>query len=172
VIFGIHLLLLGYLICRSGDIPRLIGILLAIDGLGWLTDGLQPYFYANAHLGFIFITFFGELAFMLWLLIRGWKIREFPSSSQERSHQSEIARSNPGANFSPKPPGCARSDERGPDGSNKITSRLVTFSSTWNQTYVFRLERPSSGDEEVWCRMRNRSSESHYLACGRGGQRQ
>jgi len=100
VIFGIHLLLLGYLICRSGDIPRLIGILLAIDGLGWLTDGLQPYFYANAHLGFIFITFFGELAFMLWLLIRGWKIREFPSSSQERSHQSEIARSNPGANFS------------------------------------------------------------------------
>jgi Domain of unknown function (DUF4386) len=76
VIFGIHLVLLGYLIYRSGYIPRIIGILLVIDGLGWIIDSLQPYLYPNAHLGFLFITFFGELVFMLWLLIRGWKIHE------------------------------------------------------------------------------------------------
>jgi len=29
-----------------------------------------------AHLGFLFITFFGELVFVLWLRIRGWKIQE------------------------------------------------------------------------------------------------
>jgi len=76
IIFGIHLGLVGYLIYRSGYIPRILGILLAIDGLGWVIDSLQPYLYPNASLGFIFITFFGELAFMLWLLIRGWKIKE------------------------------------------------------------------------------------------------
>jgi hypothetical protein len=76
VIFGIHLVLLGYLIYRSGYIPRIIGILLVIDGLGWVIDSFQPYLYPNTHLGFLFITFFGELVFMLWLLIRGWKIRE------------------------------------------------------------------------------------------------
>lgn len=76
VIFGIHLGLLGYLIYRSGYIPKIIGILLVIDGLGWLIDRLRPYLYPNAHLGFISITFFGELIFMLWLLIRGWKIQE------------------------------------------------------------------------------------------------
>jgi len=76
IIFGIHLILLGCLIYRSGYIPRIIGILLVIDGLGWEIDSLQPYLYPNAHLGFIFITFFGELVFMLWLLIRGWKIQE------------------------------------------------------------------------------------------------
>lgn len=76
IVFGVHLMMLGYLIYRSRYIPRLIGILLVIDGLGWLTDGLQPYFYPNAHLRFIFITFFGELVFMLWLVIRGWKIQE------------------------------------------------------------------------------------------------
>lgn len=76
VIFGIHLVLLGYLIYRSGYIPRIIGILLVIDGLGWVIDSLQPYLYPNAHLGFLFITFFGELVFMLWLLIRGWKIQQ------------------------------------------------------------------------------------------------
>lgn len=76
VIFGIHLALLGCLIYKSGYIPRILGVLLVIDGLGWVIDGLRPYLCPNAHLGFIFITFFGELFFMLWLLIRGWKIQE------------------------------------------------------------------------------------------------
>jgi hypothetical protein len=76
VIFGIHLILLGYLIYRSGYIPKIIGILLVIDGLGWVIDSLQAYLYPNARLGFLFITFFGELVFMLWLLIRGWKIKQ------------------------------------------------------------------------------------------------
>jgi Domain of unknown function (DUF4386) len=75
VLFGIHLVLLGYLICRSSYIPRIIGILLVIDGLGWMTDSLSPYLFPKAHFKYISITFFGELVFMLWLLIRGWKIK-------------------------------------------------------------------------------------------------
>jgi len=51
-------------------------ILRVIDGLEWVIDGLHPYLYPNAHLGFLFITFFGELVFLLWLLIRGWKIKD------------------------------------------------------------------------------------------------
>jgi hypothetical protein len=81
IVFGIHLVLLGYLIFRSGYIPRIVGVLLVIDGLGWVTDSLQGYFYPNARLKYLFITFFGELVFMLWLLIRGWKIREPQSGS-------------------------------------------------------------------------------------------
>jgi hypothetical protein len=67
IIFGIHLILLECLIYRSGYVP---------DGLGWMVDSLRPYLYPNANLGFVFITFFGELVFMLWLLIKGWKIQE------------------------------------------------------------------------------------------------
>ncbi len=76
VFFGIHLCLLGYLVYRSGYIPRILGILLAIAGFGYLIYYLSPYLYPNADLGFIMITFFGELIFMLWLLVRGWKIQE------------------------------------------------------------------------------------------------
>lgn len=47
-----------------------------IEGLGWVIDCLQPYLYPNAKLGFVFITFFGELIFMPWLPIRGWKIQQ------------------------------------------------------------------------------------------------
>jgi hypothetical protein len=44
--------------------------------LGWLIDSLRPYLYPNVPLRFIFITFFGELLFMLWLLVRGWRIQD------------------------------------------------------------------------------------------------
>jgi hypothetical protein len=76
VLFGIHLVLLGYLVFRSRYIPWIIGILLVIDGLGWVIDSIGPYLLPNLPLGFITITFFGELIFMLWLLIRGWKLHE------------------------------------------------------------------------------------------------
>ena len=76
VIFGIHLGLLGYLIYRSAYIPKIIGILLLIDGLGWLVTPLKPYLYPNARLGFFFPMSFVELLLPIWLLISGWKIRE------------------------------------------------------------------------------------------------
>jgi len=76
MIFGIHLGLLGSLIYRSRYIPRIIGILLVIDGVGWMITPLKPYLYPNAHLGFFFIVSFTELLLPLWLVIRGWKIHE------------------------------------------------------------------------------------------------
>jgi hypothetical protein len=76
VLFRIHLVLLGCLVYRSGYIPRILGILLAIDGSGWMINSLRPYLYPRAHLGFILLTSVGELFFMLWLLLRGWKIQE------------------------------------------------------------------------------------------------
>jgi hypothetical protein len=75
-LFGIHLILVGYLIFRSRYIPWWIGILLVINGLGYIVNGWNPYLYPNVNLDWIFITWFGELIFMLWLLIFGWRIRE------------------------------------------------------------------------------------------------
>jgi hypothetical protein len=76
IIFGIHLVLLGYLIYRSGYVPWILGIVLFIAGLGWMIAGLGPYVLPNANLDFTFITAFGELVFILWLWIRGWKVQE------------------------------------------------------------------------------------------------
>lgn len=74
--FSIHLGMLGYLVFKSGYIPKIMGILLVITGLGYLTDTLRPFLFPEANMPWIMITFFGELIFMLWLLIRGWKIQE------------------------------------------------------------------------------------------------
>jgi hypothetical protein len=76
VIFGIHVALVGYLVARSAYIPRILGVLLAIAGLGYMLFYLGPYLYPDLDLGFLFITFFGELVFAVWLLVRGWRIPE------------------------------------------------------------------------------------------------
>lgn len=68
--FGIHCLLIGYLVFKAGFLPRFLGVLMAIAGLGWLTFAspslaghLQPY---NLVPGVV-----GEGALTLWLLVVG-----------------------------------------------------------------------------------------------------
>jgi len=75
--FGIHLLLLGYLVFKSGYIPKLLGALLIISGIGYLANGLKPFLFPQTNIDFAVYTFYGELLFMLWLLIRGHRIKEF-----------------------------------------------------------------------------------------------
>jgi hypothetical protein len=76
VIFAIHVILSGYLVVRSGYIPRALGVLLSIAGLGYLLNYLGPYLYPDLDLRFLFVTFFGELIFAFWLLVRGRRIPE------------------------------------------------------------------------------------------------
>ncbi len=76
IFFSIHLILLGCLIFKSRFIPNVMGLLLIISGLGYLTDALKPFLFADFNSVFITITFFGELIFMLWLLIKGSRIKE------------------------------------------------------------------------------------------------
>jgi hypothetical protein len=68
--FGFYCLLIGYLIIRSTFLPRALGVLMAIGGLGWLTflspslaKSLTPF---NMAPGII-----GEGALTLWLLVKG-----------------------------------------------------------------------------------------------------
>lgn len=82
IVFGVHLCLLGYLLYRSGYtgiVSKVVGVLVAIAGVGWILSELRPYLYPNGNIGWIFFTSFGELIFMLWLLIAGWRLKE-PSS--------------------------------------------------------------------------------------------
>lgn len=74
--FGIHLALLGYLVLKSGYIPKIMGLLLVISGFGYFATSVRPFLFSNVNLDLAAYTFYGELVFILWLLIRGWKIPE------------------------------------------------------------------------------------------------
>jgi hypothetical protein len=76
IFFGLWLLPLALLVYRSRFLPRFLGVWLAFDGLGWLvlslTGVLGPQYYGKVFTDFQ-IASFGEVAFMLWLIIRGAK---------------------------------------------------------------------------------------------------
>ncbi len=73
--FGSYLILLGVLVYKATYIPKLFGILLIIAGAGYLVDTLKTFFFPSLNLDYVMITFFGELVFMLWLLIKGWRVK-------------------------------------------------------------------------------------------------
>jgi hypothetical protein len=73
-LFGLHLLLIGYLAYRSGYIPRLLGGLLAIAGLGYATDSVGAVLSPTPWTDISSFTFLGEFLLALWLVIRAGRI--------------------------------------------------------------------------------------------------
>jgi len=73
--FGFHLLLLGYLVWASGFLPRFLGVLLVIAGVGYLSQSLGNMVWPEASAALetvvLVLAVPGELAFTLWLLVRG-----------------------------------------------------------------------------------------------------
>lgn len=76
LLFGIYLLMLGYLVFKASYIPRVMGVLLMVSGLGYILDTIGIFFFPGINRDLLMITFFGELIFMLWLLIKGWRVNE------------------------------------------------------------------------------------------------
>jgi hypothetical protein len=76
VFFAIHLLLISCLTLKAKYIPNIMGILLIISGLGYLASSLKPFLFRNVNLDFAVYTFFGELVFMVWLLVKGSRTKE------------------------------------------------------------------------------------------------
>lgn len=70
ILFGVHLAILGYLAYRSGYVPRLIGVLLVIAGLGYVFDSVGTVLSESPIIVSTF-TFLGEFLLCLWLLIKG-----------------------------------------------------------------------------------------------------
>lgn len=76
--FSTYLVLLGYLVFKSGYIPKILGVLLIVNGLGYFIDYfLRPFVFTGLEIGSILmVTFFGEVIFMIWLLIKGFNPKQ------------------------------------------------------------------------------------------------
>jgi len=76
IFWGLWLVPLALLVYRSRFLPRFLGVWLAIDGLAYvilsLTGLLSPQYYDQV-LTYAQPATFGEVAFMLWLVIKGAK---------------------------------------------------------------------------------------------------
>jgi len=70
-LFGIHLLVIGYLAIRASFIASIFGILLAIAGVGYIADAIGVMFALDLPVTFGSIGFVGEVAIIVWLFVRG-----------------------------------------------------------------------------------------------------
>lgn len=73
ILFGFHLLVLGYLAFKSGYIPKWLGVLLVLASVGYIVDGFGKYFSPDYNLNIAQFTFVGEVLLIFWLLWRGFK---------------------------------------------------------------------------------------------------
>jgi len=82
---GIHILVLGYLVFKSGYIPKIVGVLLVVASLCYLLQSIGNILFPQyeeifATIGFLSIV---ELAFPLWLLIKGVNVEQWEKRALE-----------------------------------------------------------------------------------------
>lgn len=80
IFWGLWLLPMGYLVFKSGFIPRILGILLIIGCFGYLIDVVIVLLMPTVDLTVSQFTFFGEILLPLWLVVKGVKTEKLQES--------------------------------------------------------------------------------------------
>jgi hypothetical protein len=86
ILFGVHLLLIGYLAYRSAFMARVFGVLLVVAGLGYIADGFVAVLVPGPAISIGQFTFIGEVALIFWLLIKGTR-KDFSDAEADQGHQ-------------------------------------------------------------------------------------
>ena len=80
--FGFSTFLNGTLIFRSNFLPRFLGVLSVVGGLGWLTFLYPPLGY-QVFPYVLLVGLLGGLSQILWLLIKGVKVEQWQKRAAE-----------------------------------------------------------------------------------------
>jgi hypothetical protein len=84
LLWGLWLFPFGLLVFRSGFLPRFIGVWLMINCFGYVVLSMTSLFfpgYSNKFFLWLQPVLFGELAIMLYLLIRGANVKALPAGA-------------------------------------------------------------------------------------------
>ena len=80
---GLWLFPLGYLVFKSGFLPRILGVLLIFGGFGYLIDVFAEFLFPGSNLSIGLITGLSEIFFLLWLLIKGVNVEQWEKRAAE-----------------------------------------------------------------------------------------
>lgn len=83
VFWGLWLFPMGYLVFKSGFLPRFLGVLLMIGCLGWVTESVAAILLPNFGARIAMFTGLGEVVFPLWLLVKGVNVEQWESRARE-----------------------------------------------------------------------------------------
>lgn len=80
IFFGLHLLIIGYLIFNSSYFPKVLGVLFLFASFGYLLDSFGNFLFPQYEAFYnvvILATIPAELAFAFWLLIKGVNVEQW-----------------------------------------------------------------------------------------------
>jgi len=83
IFWGLWLFPLGYLVFKSGFLPKVIGLLLIIAGVGYLVDFTLFFLFPAIPITVSEFTFVGEVLLLLWLLIKGVNVEQWNKRALE-----------------------------------------------------------------------------------------
>jgi hypothetical protein len=110
VLFGLNLFVLAYLAYRSRYVPRLLGVLLATAGFGYVFDSGVRGLARGSSSDVSAITGIGEFVFALWLVTRGRRITlgshddSIGAAISAKNGETQTLRSMNGSSSRPSPP--------------------------------------------------------------------
>jgi len=77
IFWGLWLFPLGYLVFKSGFLPKILGIYLMISCFGYLIDFVTFFFFPDFGVSINMFTGWAELFLCLWLLIKGVNVEQW-----------------------------------------------------------------------------------------------
>ena len=83
IFWGLWLFPMGYLVYKSGFLPKILGILLIIGCFGYLVDFFIAALFPDLNVTVSQFTFIGELLLPLWLLIKGVNVEQWEKRALE-----------------------------------------------------------------------------------------
>ena len=83
IFWGLWLLPMGYLVFKSGYIPKFLGVMLIIACFGHLIDFVIFSLFPNLDVTIGQFTAWGEILFPLWLLIKGVNVEQWEKCALE-----------------------------------------------------------------------------------------
>jgi len=95
IFFGCECLILGYLIFRSGYLPKALGVLMQIAGLSYLTNSfallLAPNLANRIFPAILLPAFVGEASLCLWLLVKGVNVSKWNARASAKPAPSALS---------------------------------------------------------------------------------
>lgn len=86
VFLTLHAFLLGYLIFKSGYFPKVLGVLFIVASFGYLIDSFSHVLLPGYETGAVYLALpiaIAEIAFPLWLLIKGVNVEQWKKRALE-----------------------------------------------------------------------------------------
>ncbi len=74
---------MGYLVFKSGFLPKILGVLLLMNGFGYLIDSVAALLFPNLNVNIVMFTGWVEVVFALWLVIRGVNVERWEKRARE-----------------------------------------------------------------------------------------